>query len=95
MNLGCGGMLLMKAQHHRNAEILSAPAFDAICEGPAEPVIETDAELEDFIRQTASTIWHTSSTCRMGPGDGAVAGPNWPFMGSRHCRSAMRRSCPP
>ena len=42
----------------------------------AEPVLDGDAELEDFIRQTASTIWHTSSTCRMGPDDGAVVAPD-------------------
>lgn len=69
-------MRLMKALHRRNAEILNAPAFDAVCDGPAEPALDDEAELEDYIRQTASTIWHTSSTCRMGPGDGAVVGPD-------------------
>ena len=69
-------MRLMMAQHRRNAEILSAPAFDAICDGPPEPTLATDAELEDFIRQTTSTVWHASSTCRMGPGEGAVVAPD-------------------
>ena len=67
---------LMIAHHHRNAEILNAPAFDAICDGPADPAFESDAEVEDFIRQTASTIWHATSTCRMGPGEGSVVGPD-------------------
>ncbi|WP_420395348.1 GMC oxidoreductase [Nioella sp.] len=66
----------MIAHHRRNAEILNAPAFDAICDGPASPEINTDAALEDFIRRTASTVWHPTSTCRMGPGDGAVVGPD-------------------
>lgn len=69
-------MRLMKAQHRRNAEILNNSAFDAICVGRAEPVIEDELELENFIRQTASTIWHPTSTCRMGPGEGAVVGPD-------------------
>jgi len=32
--------------------------------------------VEEFIRRTASTVWHPTSTCRMGPGDGAVVGPD-------------------
>jgi choline dehydrogenase len=67
---------LMIAQSRRNAEILNAPAFDAICEGSATQTDATDAELEHLIRETASTFWHATSTCRMGPGDGAVVGPD-------------------
>ena len=69
-------MRLMKALHRRNKEILGASAFDEICDGPVEPQLKADSDLEDFIRQTASTIWHASSTCRMGPGDGSVVGPD-------------------
>ena len=67
---------LMIAHHRRNAEILNAPAFETICEGPATQTVATDAELEHLIRESASTIWHPTSTCRMGPGEGAVVGPN-------------------
>ena len=74
-------MRLMIAHHRRNAEILNAPAFNAICDGPAIPDIDTDAEVEDFIRRTASTVWHPTSTCRMGPGDGAVVDPDLSVYG--------------
>lgn len=67
---------LMIAHSRRNADILNAPAFDAICEGPATQTNATDAELEHLIRETASTYWHATSTCRMGPGEGAVVGPD-------------------
>ena len=67
---------LMIAHSRKNAEILNARAFDAICDGPASQSDMTDAEIEHLIRETASTIWHPTSTCRMGPGDGAVVGPD-------------------
>lgn len=74
-------MRLMIAHSRRNAEILNAPAFDAICEGSATQTDATDAELEHLIRGTASTIWHPASTCRMGPGEGAVVGPDLALHG--------------
>ncbi len=67
---------LMIAHHRSKMEIMRAPAFDAICDGPPDTDGATDAELEDLIRRTASTVWHPTSTCRMGPGDGAVVGPD-------------------
>jgi choline dehydrogenase len=67
---------LMIAHSRKNAEILNAPAFDAICDGPATQTGMTDTELEHLIRETARTFWHPTSTCRMGPGDGAVVGPD-------------------
>jgi choline dehydrogenase-like flavoprotein len=72
---------LMIAHSRRKAEILNASAFDAICEGPAAQSDATDAELEHLIRETASTIWHPTSTCRMGPGEGAVVGPDLALHG--------------
>lgn len=72
---------LMIALSRRNAEILNAPAFDAICEGPATQAQATDGELEHLIRETASTYWHATSTCRMGPGEDAVVGPDLAVYG--------------
>lgn len=67
---------LMIEHDRRNGEILNAPAFDEICEGPATRTGASDEEIEHVIRETASTIWHPTSTCRMGPGAGAVVGPD-------------------
>jgi choline dehydrogenase len=67
---------LIIAHHRSKIDIMSAPAFDSICDGPPEMANATDAELEDLIRRTASTIWHPTSSCRMGPGDGSVVGPD-------------------
>ena len=36
------------------------------------PDIRADDELLDYIRATASTVYHPCSTCRMGVDDGAV-----------------------
>jgi choline dehydrogenase/4-pyridoxate dehydrogenase len=37
--------------------------------------INTDTELDDFIRQTAAQQYHPASTCRMGTGAGTVVDP--------------------
>ena len=36
------------------------------------PDVQSDDELLDYIRATASTVYHPSSTCRMGVDEGAV-----------------------
>lgn len=38
--------------------------------------INTDDELDDFIRQTAAQQYHPASTCRMGTGEGTVVDPD-------------------
>ncbi|RYF65589.1 MAG: glucose-methanol-choline oxidoreductase, partial [Comamonadaceae bacterium] len=35
---------------------------------PASASAQTDAQIEQFIRQYADTIYHPVGTCRMGPG---------------------------
>jgi choline dehydrogenase len=67
---------LMIAHSRKKAEILNSPAFDTICDGPATQTGMTNTELEHLIRETASTIWHPTSTCRMGTADRAVVGPD-------------------
>ncbi len=37
--------------------------------------IRDDAVLEDFVRRTASTTWHPTTTCRMGTDAKAVVDP--------------------
>lgn len=51
-----------------NLKILYARAFDDIRIREVAPGIElrSDAELEIFVRRSASTTWHPSGTCKMG-----------------------------
>jgi choline dehydrogenase-like flavoprotein len=55
----------------RLREILSQPALARFGakELPASAAARTDAEIEQFIRQYADTIYHPVGTCRMGPGE--------------------------
>jgi len=50
----------------RMQEILAQPALAR--HGTAQ-VLESDADVEAFIRQNADTIYHPVGTCRMGPGE--------------------------
>lgn len=57
-----------------NLHLLYASAFDDIRGEEIAPGIahRSDAELESFVRRTASTTWHPCGTCRMGDDDMAV-----------------------
>lgn len=54
--------------------IMDAPAMQKVRKREIEPGpdVQSDEELLDYIRSTASTVYHPSSTCRMGVDDGAV-----------------------
>jgi choline dehydrogenase-like flavoprotein len=54
----------------RTREILAQPALAKFGakELAASSGVRTDAEIEQFIRQYADTIYHPVGTCRMGPG---------------------------
>ena len=56
-----------------NLEIARADAFDGIRDRLMHD-LGSRASIERFIRANASTTWHPTSTCRMGPGDNAVVG---------------------
>ncbi|MCA0197909.1 MAG: choline dehydrogenase [Proteobacteria bacterium] len=58
-------------------ELLRQPAFDRFRGEPIFPTREnpTDAELEQFVRAKAETIYHPVGTCRMGEDEGAVVDP--------------------
>ena len=59
-------------------EIFAQPAFDAYRGAPIYPARSdlTDAELVEFIRAKAETVYHPVGTCRMGNDDGAVVDPH-------------------
>ena len=52
----------------KGREILAAPAFKPWLEEERIPgaAVQSDAELEDFIRATAETEYHPVGTCKMG-----------------------------
>ena len=55
-------------------EIHAQPAFDPF-RGPERrpgPIVESDDDLDEFIRETANTVYHLCGTCRMGNDAGAV-----------------------
>lgn len=60
-----------------NLKILYGNAFDDIRGTELSPGINIrdDAGLEDFVRRTASTTWHPTTTCRMGIDATAVVDP--------------------
>lgn len=58
----------------RRAEILNAGPFDNVRLGRADPEKMDDATLDLRVRRGANTIWHPTSTCRMGSDDRAVVG---------------------
>ena len=55
----------------RLREMMRAPAMAAQVRREIEPAPDliSDAQLLDYIRNTASTVYHPSSTCAMGPRD--------------------------
>jgi choline dehydrogenase len=57
-------------------ELLNSKAFDGIRAGSAQPEFASDTDIENHIRRNASTIWHPTSTCRMGKADNSVVGPD-------------------
>jgi choline dehydrogenase-like flavoprotein len=54
--------------------ILRAPAFSKYRAKEYHPAadLESDADIESFIRSTAATVYHPVGTCRMGAGPDAV-----------------------
>jgi len=60
-----------------NLKILYGQAFDDIRGAELSPgiTIRDDVGLEDFVRRTASTTWHPTTTCRMGTDATAVVDP--------------------
>lgn len=58
----------------RGREILQADAFDGVRGEEVWPGedVQTDAEIETHVRETAHTVYHPVGTCKMGDGEEAV-----------------------
>ena len=58
-------------------EILASPKFDHLRGEDMAPGIDvqTDAQILDYLRQTATTVYHPVGTCKMGTDDMAVVDP--------------------
>jgi choline dehydrogenase len=61
----------------RAREVFRAPALARTVTTPMEPGpgVETDADLADFVRRKAETLYHPVGTCRMGVDADAVVDP--------------------
>ena len=70
-------MARMVRGFQRMREILAQPALAqyGARELPASAQAQTEAQIEQFIRQYADTIYHPVGTCRMGPGPMDVVDP--------------------
>jgi choline dehydrogenase len=71
-----------------NLKILYAKAFDDIRGKEVAPgmPVRNDADLEVFVRRTASTTWHPAGTCKMGQDAMAVVDPQLQVYGIKGLR---------
>lgn len=58
-------------------QVLASPAFDAVRGEEMAPTssIQTDEQILEYLRQTASTVFHPVGTCKMGIDEMAVVNP--------------------
>ena len=59
-------------------EIVSQPAMDAYRGSEIQPGVDvqSDEEIDAFVRQAVESAYHPSCTCKMGVDDQAVVGPD-------------------
>lgn len=70
--------------------VFADPRFESL-RGPEKspgPDISGDDELDEWVRDTAETIFHPVGTCKMGVGDDAVVDPELRVRGINHLRVA-------
>lgn len=70
--------------------VFADPKFDSL-RGPEKspgPEINGDIELDEWVRQTAETIFHPVGTCKMGVGEDAVVDPELRVRGINKLRIA-------
>lgn len=66
---------LCKAAIRCNIDILRRAPLAEITTGDSAGPRDSDSDLENFIRSNGTTVWHPTSTCRMGYDDNAVVDP--------------------
>ena len=69
-------------------ELISQPAFDEFrgVELIPGPQVQSEADIEQFIRDAAETDYHPSCTCSMGDGEMAVVDDQMKVRGVRNLR---------
>ena len=74
-------------------KILAAPALKPYAVGEVDPgpKVASDDEVLDFCRRTGSTVYHPTSTCRMGNDPLAVVDQRLRCAASKACAWSMRR----
>ena len=80
--------LTMRAGFKIARTLMSQPALSHYSHGEIwpGPSIQTDDEIDDFIRQAAGTVYHPVGTCRMGIDDEAVLDPSLKLRGIESLR---------
>ena len=68
--------------------LTDSPSFDGLRGREVAPgqLFEDEAELSDWVRESASTIFHPVGTCRMGNDDASVVDPELRVRGVRGLR---------
>ena len=77
---------LTKELIRRNVEILLSKPFNDICLADVQLNSNEEAEIETYIRRQGTTIWHPTSTCRMGVDELAVVTPDLCVKGIERLR---------
>ncbi|WP_372769408.1 choline dehydrogenase [Pseudoalteromonas sp.] len=69
-------------------EIIAQPAFDAYRDGEIQPgeQIQTDEEIDAFVRDAVESAYHPSCSCKMGEDDMAVVNSNTQVHGISNLR---------
>jgi choline dehydrogenase len=69
-------------------ELAAQPAFDGLRKRVLMPdeALRTPAQVDAYIRETAETIYHPVSTCRMGVDEGSVVDPEMRVRGVQGLR---------
>ena len=78
----------MRAAIHLTREIFAQPAFDDFrgSELAPGPNLQSDAELDDFVRHHVESAYHPCGTCKMGTDRMAVVDPQCRLHGIAHLR---------
>ena len=94
----------MTAQHDRDVMVAGMKLLRRVMRQPAiaryiveelapGPTVESDADYLEFAKAKGTTVFHPTSTCRMGSDVTAVVDERLRVHGFQGCASPMPRSC--